>query len=886
MADIKFLVSIDTKAGTASLKEFEGAVDGLGKTGSRAGSQFQDGLIAKIAAGVTIANLATKAWHGFVGIGNEAVQGAMAQEQADADLTAALELTGRTVKANRDHYLAFAQAQQLVTKYQDEEIERSQALLLQVTNLDQKGIDRAMKGAMGLASVMGMDLYSATMAVTKGMEGNYQALGRVGLKVDENLSAEQKQASLLSQLEALYGRSTAEINTYGGGVNQLKKSWSEALETLGTAVTKNEGIQKIVKDVTKVLQDFVADGTAEEWAEKVSRALDTIVRSVTMLRTMAKGPTGWGQAIADELVPLDQASQDMADRNKQRVREFRDSLENFHPTMATLRDEIEKGEASWSAYTTRLSAADKAFTQSKGPITDWIKGVLGIKEATNETGNEVKEKSQEIAKFIRDMNKDVAASTKAQFDASREAARAEYRDRLDTVNKMKGTEAEHASARAAAASALSAKLKKIDLDEAEAIEKIRADLTNKIAAGYEDQYQAARIAADNEYRESEANIAKTVKAGEERDQLLILSAQARAAAMANIDREEAAHRGDLQKKIADGAKAYDEERKNVYKAYVSAASEAQNALAMIGKKGFAAELLQLRQEKAAKIQAIKDDEKMAGNHKAELIEIWEGYYKKAEKQAKQAKIVEYASMAFDAIAQVATAALSSVAQKWQQFYENQLALTEKEYEGKNNALDDWYEQQKEAIENSVSTEEEKQAALEALDKEYAQKQEALQKEQEAKEWGLKKKAFEAQKKVDIETAYITMASSILSALATKPFLVGLAMAALAGTLGMIQINAIKQRSFPLAGGAIFREPTQFVTAGGRSFETGDDGVEIMQTEKMLRRIVREETGGRSGAKIIHVHNYMGGKKVDEYIIKVANDGFQTGQIRTYYRNMN
>ena len=275
MSDIKFSITVDSTGAVKAVKDFEEAIDGTGKA-SEAAQPKMAGLGVQVALAQVAVAAMTSVLRGAIGIGQAAVQNAIEQEQADQNLRAALELSGRTIEGNLGHYKNFASAKQLLTKYTDEEIQASQALLLQMTNLDRNGIDRAVKGSMGLASVMGTDLKSASMMVMKAMEGNYTALGRYGIKVDESLTAEQKQAAMLEQLETLYGRSEAEIKTYGGTIGQLTKAWNESLEEAGRAVTENESVRKALAKVQKLVQDLAPDlralaaGFAEVAAQIIS----------------------------------------------------------------------------------------------------------------------------------------------------------------------------------------------------------------------------------------------------------------------------------------------------------------------------------------------------------------------------------------------------------------------------------------------------------------------------------------------------------------------------------------------------------------------------------------------------------------------------------------
>jgi hypothetical protein len=111
-------------------------------------------------------------------------------------------------------------------------------------------------------------------------------------------------------------------------------------------------------------------------------------------------------------------------------------------------------------------------------------------------------------------------------------------------------------------------------------------------------------------------------------------------------------------------------------------------------------------------------------------------------------------------------------------------------------IDEEYQKQKEAIDNSLISDEAKYAATERLDREYERKKRAIQKE-----------AFETQKKISLVTAAINIAEAITKALtgAIPPW--SFILAGLAAAAGAIQLAAIASQNFPGAqkGGFVERE---------------------------------------------------------------------------------
>ncbi|MCJ7565281.1 MAG: hypothetical protein MUP52_11935 [Candidatus Aminicenantes bacterium] len=438
MADIKYIVECDASGALKSIKDLDQTINtAAGTTAKAGGSSGPFGsLFAQFTAGTLAASALQKGIGALKDVVAGVIEGAIESEKAENDLRAALELTGRTIEGNIQHYLDFAQAQMKVTTYDDEQIKSSQALLLQLTNLNQKGIDRATKGAMGLASTMGIDLHSATMMVTKAMEGNYGALGRVGIRVGENLTAEQKQALLLDQLEKLYGRSTKEVDTFGGAIKQMGNMWNEAKEAVGGAIIKNEAVRDLIKEITDKIIKLAESAKFKEWIDGASAALEEFLPK--FVNTVAKvieyaGKAAQGIQDASNIMQgtLFFNSVDISFKEKSRAAQreaekFVASLKTLHPQMREVQAAMEAGRDNWAAYVKWMRDADeKAIALAKQnknlkPTIDEIG--TGTKNLTAEqikAADAAKKAGDALAKAAQDIiNKyrPLHAAMKAVFD--------------------------------------------------------------------------------------------------------------------------------------------------------------------------------------------------------------------------------------------------------------------------------------------------------------------------------------------------------------------------------------------------------------------------------------------------------------------------------------
>lgn len=109
---------------------------------------------------------------------------------------------------------------------------------------------------------------------------------------------------------------------------------------------------------------------------------------------------------------------------------------------------------------------------------------------------------------------------------------------------------------------------------------------------------------------------------------------------------------------------------------------------------------------------------------------------------------------------------------------------------------------------------EKNANIAKLEEEYRKgvitkeelesKKSEIDKEYDAKESELKRQAFERQKRLQIAAALIQGSMAVLSALATPPFPLGIALAIVAGVKTAIDINKIKNTKFEGRSGGVFK----------------------------------------------------------------------------------
>lgn len=188
------------------------------------------------------------------------------QEQAVAQLDAALKSTGGTVGFTSDQLQQFATDLQKSTTFSDDAILGLETRLLSFKNVSGDVFKEATKAAIDLSVRLGKDLNSSALLVGKALNDPIKGLAALS-KAGVQFTADQKgviqqlaetghiaeaQGMILDALEVKFGGAAeAARNTFGGALDALHNAFGELLEAPDGARAATEA----VNDFTKVLQD-------------------------------------------------------------------------------------------------------------------------------------------------------------------------------------------------------------------------------------------------------------------------------------------------------------------------------------------------------------------------------------------------------------------------------------------------------------------------------------------------------------------------------------------------------------------------------------------------------------------------------------------------------
>lgn len=241
-------------------------------SGIRKASTLEDRL--STAVSVFAGNLLTKAFDVFVGglsdivgITGKAIDAAAEQETVINNLNAALARSGNFTKENSKELQEYASHLQSVSTFGDEATVSSIALLQSLTNLDVNGLKRTTTAAADFATVLGIDLESATRLLAKAAIGQVDALKRYGIEVEKASTDSETFERVLTKLNSSFGgAANSQLNTYNGAVKSLGNAYGDLFEPIGDIVVKNTAVVatfNAVKDIINELSKDIADNNSE-----------------------------------------------------------------------------------------------------------------------------------------------------------------------------------------------------------------------------------------------------------------------------------------------------------------------------------------------------------------------------------------------------------------------------------------------------------------------------------------------------------------------------------------------------------------------------------------------------------------------------------------------
>ena len=240
---VKFIS--DTASAKAGLKLLSGDIKGFGKEVGKTSPLF-----SAIAVGATVA-------FGAVAVGlTKAVKAAMEDQKSQAELQRQLEKTfgaNEALTASAERYVSVTQ---LRTGTSDTELRSSLGTLVRATG-DLQQSTSLLNLAQDISSATGKDLTTVSLALARSSQGQFTALSKLGIPLDENIKKSKDFNKVIGLLNDQFGGAAeTAANTFGGQLKILQGQFGEILETIGAALLPY--LQKfsefLVKNVAPAIQ--------------------------------------------------------------------------------------------------------------------------------------------------------------------------------------------------------------------------------------------------------------------------------------------------------------------------------------------------------------------------------------------------------------------------------------------------------------------------------------------------------------------------------------------------------------------------------------------------------------------------------------------------------
>jgi hypothetical protein len=243
--------------------------------------------VGTIAAGMVSAQAVIRgvetAFATLTGFVSSSVAAFTEAEASQVRLVAALRQQGMAVPSVIKAYNDLADGLAQTSTATDEAIRNSERLLVQIGGVMPDQMRKATQASLDLAAGLGVDLETATMLVAKAAAGHTETLGRYGITVSDAALRTQGFDAVLGAVNRQFGGSAAaDLDTYGGKVKQLAKTWNEIQEAVGGLIVNEPAFVRF----------FDATAKAAEAAHTQSKYLGDDITLLARIGGAIAGPTG------------------------------------------------------------------------------------------------------------------------------------------------------------------------------------------------------------------------------------------------------------------------------------------------------------------------------------------------------------------------------------------------------------------------------------------------------------------------------------------------------------------------------------------------------------------------------------------------------------------
>lgn len=194
------------------------------------------------------------------------------QEAAVMGLSDALNLLGKGGRDVMKDMQDFASSIQKVTVHGDEAVLELMAMGASMGKLSGQELKDAVKAAIGLAKAYGIDVVASMRLVARARVGDTATLAKYGIKLGENLTAQEKFNMVMVIGARNFKLAEGETKTYIGAVKQMKCALGDVKEEIG------KGLLPIFKESAIRIKEWAIQNQERigKWAQRTVNCVELI----------------------------------------------------------------------------------------------------------------------------------------------------------------------------------------------------------------------------------------------------------------------------------------------------------------------------------------------------------------------------------------------------------------------------------------------------------------------------------------------------------------------------------------------------------------------------------------------------------------------------------
>jgi hypothetical protein len=293
----------------------------------------------------------------------KAVKAAAEDQKSQEQLKIALE---NTVFANQSQVAAVEDsitALMYQTATADDALRPALSKLVRATK-DVTQAQSLLKLALDISAGSGRDLTSVSTALSRAALGNFTALTRLGIPLDQNAVKAKDLDGVLGSLSASFsGAATKNAQTFEGQITTLKIALGELEETVGKQLIP------ILSDYAQVLVDLTTDtqgaeSSTKKWFDRIVTGAGFVIKYASSLGPLLKGLGAVNDVVRDQAAALRQNSQ-VTSRVTKNIKDLTVAEDDSAKSTKAASAAKEKAAAAAKKHAAALAKAKEAAAEMK-----------------------------------------------------------------------------------------------------------------------------------------------------------------------------------------------------------------------------------------------------------------------------------------------------------------------------------------------------------------------------------------------------------------------------------------------------------------------------------------------------------------------------------------